>query len=100
VVGGLSVSEALDSDAAGVTGVLAVRGHLYGEGAGTGLCETLTGGGERYICGGPLLPVEGLDLELFRDAVISHNGLTYTEEQITVLGEIVDGILVVNPTVS
>ena len=48
--GGLSVSEALDSEATGVTGVLAVKGHLYDEGAGAALCETLTGGGERYTC--------------------------------------------------
>ena len=80
--------------------MLAVKGHLYDEGAGAALCETLTGGGERYICGGPLLPVEGLDLEPIRDAVIIHDGLTYTEEEITVLGEIVDGTLVVDPTVS
>jgi len=99
VDGGLSVSEALDSDAAGVTGVLAVKGHLYDEGDGAALCETLTGGGERYICGGPLLPVDGLDLEPIRDAVIIHDGLTYTETEITVLGEIVDGALVVDPTV-
>lgn len=98
VDGGLSVSEALDSDAAGVTGVLAVKGHLYDEGAGAALCETLTGGGERYICGGPLLPVEGLDLEPLRDAVIIHDGLTYTEDEITLLGEIVDGTFVVDPT--
>lgn len=100
VDGGLSISEALDSDAAGVTGVLAVRGHLYDEGAGAALCETLTGAGERYTCGGPLLPVEGLDLEPIRDAVIIHDGLTYTETEITVLGEIVDGTLIVDPTVS
>ena len=100
VDGGLSVSEALDSQATGVTGVLAVKGHLYDDGGGTALCETLTGGGERYICGGPLLLVEGLNLEPIREAVIIHDGLTYTEEEITVLGEIVDGILVVDPTVS
>ena len=98
--GGLSVSEALDSDAEGVTGVLAVRGHLYDEGAGAALCETLTGGGERYTCQGPLLPVEGLNLEPIRDAVIIHDGLTYTEEEITVLGQIVDGTLIVDPNVS
>ena len=99
VDGGLSVSEALDSEAVGATGVLAVRGHLYDEGAGAALCEILTGGGERYTCGGPLLPVEGLDLESISDAVIIHDGLTYTETEITVLGEIVDGTLVVDPTV-
>lgn len=99
VGGGLSVSEALDSQAMGVTGVLAVTGHLYDEGDGTALCESLTGDGERYICGGPLLFVAGLDLELIREAVIIHDGLTYTEEEITVFGEIVDGILVVDRTV-
>jgi hypothetical protein len=93
------VSEALDSDAAGVTGVLAVRGHVYDDGTGAALCESLTGGGERYTCGGPLLPIEGLDVERIGDAVIIHNGLTYTEEEITVIGEIVDGILVVDPMV-
>lgn len=97
VNGGLTVSEALSTDA---EGVLAVRGHLYDEGTGAGLCESLTGGGERYTCGGALLPVEGLDLEPIQDVVIVHDGLTYTEEEITVLGAIVDGTLVVDPTVS
>ncbi|MFT7600419.1 MAG: hypothetical protein ACI8TP_003361 [Acidimicrobiales bacterium] len=97
VDGGLTVSEALGTDA---TGVLAVKGHLYDEGAGSALRESLTGGGERYICGGPLLPVEGLDLGPIGDAVIIHDGLTYTEDEITVLGELVDGILVVDATAS
>lgn len=98
--GGLSVSEALDSAAAGFTGVFAIMGHLYDEGRGPAPCETLTGDGERYTCGGLLLPVEGLDLAPIRDAVIIHDGLTSTEEEIRVLGEIVDGILVVDPTVN
>ena len=40
------------------------------------------------------------ETELIREAVIIHDGLTYTEEEITVLGEIIDGTLVVDPTAS
>lgn len=93
VNGGLTVSEVLATEA---TGVLAVKGHLYDEGAGPALCETLVGRGERYGCEGPLLPVEGLDLDSIGDDVIIHDGLTYTETEITVLGELVDGTLVID----
>ena len=83
---------------------LPTRGHrtetaLEPEGDGAALCGTVTGGGEHYTYGGPLLPVGGLDLEPIRDAVTIHDGVTYTETEITVLGEIVDGTLVVDPTV-
>lgn len=94
VDGGLTVTEALATDA---TGTLAVKGHVYDEGSGAALCETLVGQGERYGCAGPLLPVVGLDLESLGGEVIIHDGLTYTESEITVLGEVLDGILVIDP---
>jgi hypothetical protein len=100
VTGELTVSEVLESDAADLTGLIAVTGHLYDEGGGTALCETLASGGERYTCGGSLLPVEGLDLESIRDDVVIHDGLTYTEIAITVIGEILNNTLVVDPNMS
>ncbi len=100
VDGGLTVTEALQGQANGTSGVIAVRGHLYDDGTGPHLCEALTGGGERYTCGGQLLPLSSLNTDALGDRVVMHNGLTYTEEEITVLGELIDGVLVVDPTVS
>ena len=90
---GLTISEALGGNA---TGVVAVNGHLYDEGAGPHLCERLIGLGERYGCEGSLIPVENLDIESLGTSVVIHNGLTYTEELLTLFGEIVDGTLIVD----
>jgi hypothetical protein len=94
----LTVSEALTTAA---DGVLAVRGHLFdyqGDDVGLRLCESLEPLGERYGCGGAFVPLEGLDLADVQADVIPFEGTTYTEMEIVVYGELVDGVLVVDTT--
>jgi hypothetical protein len=94
VDGGLSVSEALATDA---TGPLAVQGHLFDDGSGLVLCESLAGGGEAYLCDGASVPLEGLPLDEYEGSLIHQGGVSYTDGTITVVGEIVDGVLIVDP---
>jgi hypothetical protein len=96
VNGGLTISEALSTDAAGI---LAVRGHLFDEGAGLRLCESLVGVGERYGCEGDHLPVTNVDLDAIAE-ITFFEGATYTEDEITLFGELIDGSLVVDPLVA
>ena len=93
VDGGLTVSEALATDA---TGTLAVRGYGFVEESGSRICESLAPGGERYECGGASVEVANLDLDAMGATVVIHDGLTYSDEEITVLGELVDGVLTVD----
>ncbi|MDR9450785.1 MAG: hypothetical protein RI637_06145 [Acidimicrobiia bacterium] len=95
VDGGLTVSEALESDA---TGVIAVRGFLVADQTGARLCEVLA---ESYPpqCGGAGLPVSGYE-EILDVPTSTAQGVTWTDQPISLLGEIVDGTLLVDPTVA
>jgi hypothetical protein len=97
VDGGLTVSEALATEA---TGTLAVHGYAFVEGDVGRLCEGLAPGGERYDCGGASIVVRELDLDATGATVVFHDGLAYTDEEITVFGELVDSVLVLDPLVS
>jgi hypothetical protein len=97
VNGGLTVSEALATDA---TGILAVRGHAFIESDVSRICESLAPGGERYECGGASVEVENLDLDALGATVVIHDGLTYSDNEITVFGELVDGVLVLDMLVT
>ena len=97
VDGGLTVTEALATDS---TGILAVTGYGFEDEDGVRLCESLVPGGERYECGGASVLVESLDLDVVGADVVIHDGLTYTSEQITIFGELTDGVLVLDATVS
>ena len=91
---GLTVSEALEGDA---DGVIAVRGFLFDDGAGPRLCDVLA---ESFPpqCGGESLPV--VDHEEAVDVpIVSEQGVTWTDQPLVLYGEIVDGTLVVDPTV-
>ncbi len=81
-------------------GTLVVRGHLFFDEDGDSLCEELAPGGERYECGVARIPVENLSPEAFGDLIVHHDGLTYSQEPVSVLGEVVDGVLVVSAFVS
>jgi len=94
--GGLTISEALATDA---TGIIAVRGHLFDGGDGLQLCESLIGLGERYGCDGAHISVAKLDPTRVPD-IVFFEGTTYTEGQITLFGELIDGTLVVDPLVA
>ena len=97
IEGGLTISEALATDA---TGTLAVKGHLFDDGTGPQLCEDLIGLGERYGCDGEHISITNFDSAVAGDDIVIHDGLTYTEELITVFGELVDGSLVVDNLVA
>lgn len=86
--GGLTVSEALTTDA---TGVIAVRGFYFDDGSGRRLCEMLA---ESLppLCGGAELPL-GESAQQFAD-LRTTQGVTWSDQPLVVLGEIVDGVLV------
>ena len=95
VDGGLTVSDALESDA---TGIIAVLGFLVADETGARLCEVLA---ESYPpqCGGAGLPVSGYQ-EVLDVPINTAQGVTWTDQPISLLGEIVDGILLVDTTVT
>jgi hypothetical protein len=95
--GGLTISEALATDA---TGILAVKGHFFDDGTGPRLCEGLVGLGERYGCDGQHISVTNLDSDTVGTFVVFHDGLTYTEDLLTLFGELVDGSLIVDNLVA
>ena len=95
--GGLTISEALATDA---TGILAVKGHFFDDGTGPRLCEGLVGLGERYGCDGQHISVTNLDSDTLGTSVVFHDGLTYTEDLLTLFGELVDGSLIVDNLVA
>ena len=97
IEGGLTISEALATDA---TGTLAVKGHLFDDGTGPELCEDLIGLGERYGCDGEHISIMNFDSAAAGGDIVIHDGVTYTEELITVFGEFVDGSLVVDNLVA
>ena len=92
--GGLTVSEALITD---VVGVIGVQGFLFDDGSGPVLCEVLA---ESFPpqCGGASVAVEGHE-EAVDVPIVSEQGVTWTDQPLTLFGEIVDGTLVVDPTV-
>lgn len=96
VDGELTVSEALASR---TSEVIAVRGHLFDDSRGFLLCERLTSLGERYGCDGERIAVTGLDPSQVPD-IVFFEGTTYTEEEITVLGELNDGTLAIDQLVA
>lgn len=94
--GSLSIAETLASD---VTGMVAVHGHLFDDGTGLRLCESLRGLGERYGCDGEQLEVNNLDIETVPD-IVFFEGTAYTEEELVLFGELVSGTLVVDSLVA
>jgi len=95
VDGGLTVSEALTTDA---TGTIAVQGFLVADASGARLCEALA---ESYPpqCGGASIPVVNYE-EVLSVPFGSAEGVTWTDVSVSLLGEIIDGTLVVSAAVS
>ena len=95
VAGGLTVSEALATDA---TGILAVSGFLFDDRSGARLCELLA---ESLppLCGGESIAVTGYE-EVIGVPMVSAQGVTWTDQSVSLFGEIIDGILVVDPSVA
>lgn len=93
--GGLTVSDALASDA---TGTIAVNGFLLVNAEGARLCEALA---ESYPpqCSGTAITITGYE-EMVSVPLSNAQGVTWTDGLATFFGEIVDGTLVVDPTVT
>ena len=89
VGGGLAVSEALTTDA---TGVLAVKGFVVADADGIRLCEALAESMPPQ-CGGASIDLANLDA-IDPDELRTEQGVTWSDSTVTVLGEIVDGMLV------
>jgi hypothetical protein len=79
-----------------VGGVVAVRGAFFDDGSGPRLCEALA---ESFPpqCGGGSLPVTGYE-EVIDVPLQTEQGVTWTDQPVTFIGEIVGGVLVVDPT--
>ncbi len=95
VDGGLTVADALLTDA---PGVIAVKGFLLVDDQGARLCELLA---ESYPpqCGGAHISVTGYE-EVVGVPIKSAQGVSWTDQLVSFLGEIVDGTFVVDPTVA
>ena len=93
--GGLTVSEAMATDA---TGTIAVQGFLVADGTGARLCEALA---ESYPpqCGGASVPVMDYE-EVVGVPLQNAQGVTWTDDLLSLFGELVDGVFVVDPTVT
>lgn len=91
---GLTVSEALESRA---DSVITIQGFLFDDGSGPLLCETLA---ESFPpqCGGASVPVSGHE-EAVAVPLVAEQGVTWSDQPLVLSGEIVDGTLVVDPTV-
>ena len=91
-LGGLTVSEALATDA---TGILIVKGHLFADASGVRLCEGLAKSFPPQ-CGGTSIEVSALTtLEVM---TTSEGDVRWSDQVVTVVGEIVDGVLVADET--
>ncbi len=97
--GGLSIQEAIDST---LEGPLMVKGYLVApEGGPVRLCSALL---ESYPpqCGEPSLVVEGLDLATVEGlAQTSEPDLaqvTWSDAEISILGDVEDGVITVSQT--
>ncbi len=91
----MSVSEVLSG---GVTGAAAVKGFLVVDAGGARLCEVLA---ESYPpqCGGEALPITNYE-EFLGVPVQEAQGVMWTDDVVSFLGLIVDGTLVVDPTIA
>ena len=91
VDGGLTVADALAS-----TGMITISGFLVADGEGARLCELLA---ESYPpqCGGAAIAITGYE-EALSVPVVGAQGVTWTDEYASFVGEIVDGVFVVDDT--
>lgn len=91
--GGLTVAEALETDA---IGIVMVTGFYVDSGSGPVLCEALA---ESYPpqCGGASIPLGDLS-PVDPDGIQTVQGTSWSDDPVFVVGEIVDGTLVPTPT--
>ena len=93
VDGGLTVADALLTDA---SGTIAVKGFLLVDAEGARLCELLA---ESFPpqCGGASIPIENFD-ETVSVPLIEAQGVTWSDQYASFLGEVIDGTFVVDAT--
>ena len=91
---GLTPGEELSTDA---TGVLAITGFLVDTGTETRLCELLAESLPPQ-CGESSIPVTGYD-EVIGVPLQNAQGVTWTDDTVTLFGAVVDGVFVVDATV-
>lgn len=93
VGGGLTVAEALATDA---TGVIAVAGFYFDDGSGPRLCEALA---ESFPpqCGGASLALGNVD-NVDLGGLQSSQGTTWSDDSVVILGELANGVLTPTPT--
>ena len=88
--GGMSIDEALAND---IDGGFAIMGFYYDDGSGPLLCDALA---ESFPpqCGGPSIPLDNsVGVEL--DGLQTEQGVSWTDQPAVLVGEIVDGVFVV-----
>lgn len=90
VDGGLTVGETLTTDA---VGVIAVKGFLVQDAAGARLCDLLAESLPPQ-CGGASIDLSDTST-IDPGEMKSEQGVTWTDQTVTVFGEIIDGVLVV-----
>lgn len=93
VDGGLTVTEALASDA---TGTIAVKGLLLVDEQGARLCEGFAESAPP-LCSFAEVPITGYE-EVLSVPLTSSQGVSWTDQVVSFLGEIIDGTFVVDPT--
>lgn len=90
--GGLTVADALDGDA---VGVIAVQGFVVGDAAGVRLCDALAESSPPQ-CGGASMELSGLDM-IDPDELTAAQGVSWTDQPVTLFGELVDGVFIATP---
>ena len=103
VDGGLSVAEALETDA---TGVIAIRGFIVADAGSARLCELLAESLPPQCAGASIiladLTADGL-AQLPNDRALgleTTQGITWTNQSVSFFGELVDGEFVIDPLVA
>ena len=91
--GGLSIADALTSDA---DGPIAVAGFLIQDANGARLCDLLAESMPPQ-CGGDSVELSDVSM-IDPDELKTAQGVTWTDSTVTVYGEIVDGVLTATPT--
>lgn len=89
VDGGLTVTDALETDP---IGIIAVSGFVVADAAGVRLCDALA---ESFPpqCGGASIQLEGLE-QIDPEELSTEGDVSWTDYAVTVFGELADGTLV------
>ena len=93
---GLSVSEALASD---LSGPLLINGFIVALSGGTVVLSEALAESFPPQAAGATLVVEGLDLGTI-EGLQTHENVSWTDQQVQLLGEVEDGVLEVSTTAS